>query len=325
MPCFVLPGAAPEPGLGTVPWEDILSQDDVTDLAPWAKRYTLYQGNKRKVLSQHLLIWCAQVLCPLCSYSSCLAVGSSRTSAHVHTFHKPLHNWGFSTSSDSTWQGCLLFCTHLCLIPRWWPSPPRLYTCIIISRVLLLQVSIKQEKHLWCEMSLDLNWAKHWPHKDIKWRSYHYRCVLGYQHLPPPPHRLEDMSPCKNPFQISIVGLYQTSSLWQPAFYWRLLHLLELHQHLSQPLTLCSSQLFGTRLASQWGDSVPWELSQAAGFLEVPGTHHKDTSSCHWVLKQPFTQWTKQGERKQGSSGHQKGMVHQEVVRGEGGQGWRKD
>lgn len=123
---------------------------------------------------------------------------------------------------------------------------------------------------------------------------------------------------------MNIVGSYQTHSLWQPTFYWRLLHFLEFP---SAFIPKPSLQLFGIHLA-QWGDSLwrnLWASVLSSWVSKVPETHHKDTFAYQWGLKQPFTRWTEQGERNQEPWGPQKGKVWQEVVRGEGGQGWRKD
>lgn len=108
VPCVGPSGAAPEPGLGAFPWKNTLSQAVVTDRGP--KDIHFLQKTREGSCPQLLLLWCAQVLCPpVRSYSSCLAGGSSRASAHIHTLHKPLRGWGFHAGSDTACPGCLLF------------------------------------------------------------------------------------------------------------------------------------------------------------------------------------------------------------------------
>lgn len=123
---------------------------------------------------------------------------------------------------------------------------------------------------------------------------------------------------------MNIVGSYQTHRLWQPTFYSRLLHFLEFPSALIPKPSL---QLFSIHLA-QWGYSLwrnLWASALSSWVSKVSKTHHKGTFAYQWGLKQPFTWWTEQGERNQEPRCPQKWEVWQEVVRGGGGQGWRKD
>lgn len=240
VPCVGPPGAAPEPGLGAFLWENTLSQDVVTDQAPWAKRHTLSPENKRRVLSTgHAYLVCSGPVPPSIATAPAWLRGQAQPQhTSTHSTSCCMGEAFIPAQTQPGWGG-LLFCT---LIRKWSPPSHRPCTHSMVSYVLLLWVSTKQETHLnccmqkiqlLCEISLDLNRSKHWHYEELKWRSHHYRCVWWHQHIPPDPHRLEGMSPCKNVFQISIVGSHQTSSLWQPTFYWRLLQFSELHQHSS--------------------------------------------------------------------------------------------